>query len=100
MNQNGPSRSASVCPAGTRTDKRRLVEVGILVHRYSGDREEPPVLADGATANVFEPVAASFFNALAGRGGWLRESYELKSTPYTESERRRMSTNHALQRGH
>ncbi|MAJ61573.1 MAG: hypothetical protein CBC48_17490 [bacterium TMED88] len=84
----------------TRTDKRRLVEVGILVHRYSADREQPAVLADGATANVFEPVAASFFNALAGRGGWLRESYELNSTPYTESERRRMSTNHALQRGH
>ena len=84
----------------TRTDKRRLVEVGILVHRYSGDAEEPPVLADGSTLNVFEPVAASFFNALAGRGGWIRESHEVNSAPYTESERRRMSTNHALQRGH
>ncbi len=84
----------------TRTSKRRLVEVGILVHRYSNDREDPPTWPDGRPGAVFEPVAASFFNALAGRGGWLRESYGVTSLPYDDSQRRRMSTNHALQRGH
>jgi hypothetical protein len=84
----------------TRTGRRRLVEVGILVHRYSGDVERYPTWPDGSAAAVFEPVAASFVDALSGRGGWLRESYDLLSTPYPDSERQRMTTNHALQRGH
>jgi hypothetical protein len=84
----------------TRTTKRRLVDVGVLVHRFSGDADEPTTWPDGTPANVFEPVAASFLNALAGRGGWLRESHGVVSTPYGESERGRMVTNHSLQRGH
>jgi len=84
----------------SRTSKRRLVEVGILVHRYTSDRDPAPHWPGGTPAYIFEPVAASFFDALAGRGGWLRESFELSSLPYDDSERRRMITNHALQRGH
>jgi hypothetical protein len=84
----------------TRTSRRRLVEVGILVHRFSGDSDASPDWPDGQPAAVFEPVAASFFNALGGRGGWLRESFDLRSTPYTDSDRQRMTTNHELQRGH
>lgn len=83
-----------------RTTKRRLVEVGVLVHQYSGDKEDPPTWPDGSPAAVFEPVAASFFNALAGRGGWLRESYGVTSLPYGDAERKRMVTNNGLQRGH
>ena len=84
----------------SRTSRRRLVEVGILVHRYTGDVAKYPVWSDGSPTYVFEPIAASFLNALAGRGGWLRESHDLLSTPYTDSERKRMTTNHALGRGH
>lgn len=84
----------------SRTDKRRLVEVGVLVHRFTGDVEEYPPWSDGKPTYVFEPVAASFFDALAGKGGWLRESYDLRSIPFDESDRKRMMTSHALQRGH
>jgi hypothetical protein len=84
----------------SRAGKRRLVEVGIPVHRYAADRRPTPHWPGGTPVYVFEPVAASFFDALAGRGGWLRESYELSSVPFDDSERKRMITNHALQRGH
>lgn len=84
----------------TRTSKRRLVEVGVLVHRFSGDDPDALPWPDSSPAAEFEPVAASFFNALAGRGGWLRESYQFHSTPYTDAERKRMTTNNGLQTGH
>ena len=84
----------------SRTDGRRLVEVGILVHRYSDDVEGYPTWPDQMPARVLEPVAASFADVLAGRGGWLRESWELRSTPASESERKRMTTNQSLQQGH
>lgn len=84
----------------TRTDRRRLVEVGILVHRFSGDSPDYPAWPNNKSALVFEPVAASFFNALAGRGGWLRESYELRSLPVSQSTAERMTTTGALQRRH
>ncbi len=84
----------------TRAGKRRLVEVGILVHRYSGDDPDAPAWPDELPRSEFEPVAASFFNALAGRGGWLRESDQFRSTPYTDSERKRMTSNSSLQGGH
>jgi hypothetical protein len=84
----------------TRTGKNRLVEVGILAHRFSADRRNAPPWPDGSPSRVFEPVAASFVNALAGRGGWLRESYELRSSPFTPSAVKRMTTTHSLDHGH
>ncbi|HIG00318.1 MAG TPA: DUF1329 domain-containing protein [Myxococcales bacterium] len=82
------------------TGKKRLVEVGILVHRFSGDRPEEQRWPDDSPNRVFEPVAASFVNALAGRGGWLRESHSLESLPFTPSAVKRMTTTSALDRGH
>ena len=84
----------------TRTSRRRLVEVGILVHRFAADRPDEPRWPDDSLNLVFEPVAASFVNALAGRGGWLRESHELKSLPFDASAIRRMTSTSALDRGH
>lgn len=84
----------------TRTSKRKLVEVGILAHRFSGDVAHAPRWPDDQASAEFEPVLASFYNALAGRGGWLRESDQFRSTPYTESERKRITSNNALQVGH
>jgi hypothetical protein len=83
----------------TRTSRRRVIEVGILVHRYTGDLARYPDWPDGTQALVFEPVAAGFYNSLEGAGGWLRESYDLVSLPYSESERKKMTTSDGLQRG-
>jgi hypothetical protein len=76
-----------------------MLDIGIFVHRYTGDVPAYPQWPDGIQAHAFEPVAASFFDALAGRGGWLRESYDLNSRPYTEAERKRMVSADPLQRG-
>ena len=45
-------------------------------------------------------MAASFYNALAGRGGWRRESFDLRSIPFSASKRRFMSSANALMRNH
>lgn len=84
----------------TRTGKRRHIEVGILVHRYSSDVEGYADWPGGVPSNVLEPVAASFYNALAGQGGWRRESYDMTSLPFDESRRRRMISSDHLDRGH
>jgi hypothetical protein len=83
----------------TRTKSGRLIEVGILVHRFTGDLSEYPSWPNNLPTLVFEPVAASFFAAIEGSGGWLRESYDLDSRPFTQSQRKRMSTSNTLQRG-
>ncbi len=84
----------------TRGDRGRIIEVGILVHRFTGDAENYPVWPNSDASLIFEPVAASFFNALAGRGGWMRESYDLISTPVPSSKADRMTTTGALERRH
>jgi hypothetical protein len=84
----------------TRGTKRRLVEIGILVHRYSGDVASYPEWPGGVPASVFEPVAAVFYNVMAGGGGWRRESYDLLSLPFPEAERRKMLSSDRLDRGH
>ena len=84
----------------TRADRGRIIEVGILVHRFTGDMENYPAWPNSDSSMIFEPVAASFFNALAGRGGWMRESYELLSTPVSTSKADRMTTTGALDRRH
>ncbi|MCZ6783505.1 MAG: DUF1329 domain-containing protein [Proteobacteria bacterium] len=84
----------------TRTGRRRLLDIGVLVHRFSGDMQEYPEWPGGVPANVFEPVAASFYNALAGGGGWRRESYDAISIPYKQAELRRLTASERLDRGH
>jgi hypothetical protein len=83
----------------TRSSRRRLQDIGILVHRFSGDVAYPE-WPGGIPASVFDPVAASFYDALAGGGGWRRESYDLVSTPFNEAERRRMTSADDLSKGH
>ncbi len=84
----------------TRTDRRRLMGVGILAHRFSGDVIDYPEWPGGKQATVFEPVAASFYNALEGRGGWRRESFGLRSVPFSNNKRRVMTSSSALMRNH
>ena len=83
----------------TRTDKRRLLEIGVLAHRFTGDVFDYPEWPGGLQTTVFEPVAGAFYNALAGRGGWRRESYELRSVPFSPGERRFMTSSDSLVRG-
>ena len=84
----------------SRTDKRRLLEIGVLAHRFTGDVFDYPEWPGGLQTTVFEPVAAAFYNALAGRGGWRRESYDLRSVPFSARKRRFMTSADALMRGH
>ena len=84
----------------TRTSRRRLFDIGILVHRFSGDLTGYPEWPGGIPANIFEPVGASFYSAISGGGGWRRESYDLLSTPFSASERRRMTSGNNLGKGH
>lgn len=83
----------------SRTDKRRLLEVGIFVHRFSGDVVGYPAWPNGGQAQVFDPVAQVFYNALEGAGGWRRESYDLRSVPFDERVRRDMISSESLMRG-
>jgi hypothetical protein len=83
----------------TRTDRRRLLDVGILGHRFSDDAPELQLWPNGSTASVFEPVVALFFSVAQGSGGWRRESYELRSTPFTKNQVRNMTSVDVLLRG-
>jgi hypothetical protein len=84
----------------TRTDRRRLLDIGVLAHRFTGDVPKYPDWPGGTPTLVFEPVAAAFYNALEGGGGWRRESYDLRSIPFDKDERRSMTTSMGLSRGH
>jgi hypothetical protein len=84
----------------TRTSHRRLLGVGILTHQFMGDVRDAPNWPDATPNLVFVPVSAFFYDALAGKGGWMRESYDLSSTPLGERDHERMTTSDTLQRGH
>lgn len=77
-----------------------LVDVGILAHRFSGDRPAYPTWPDGRKAYVFDPVAASFYGTADGGTGWRRESYDIISAPRDDANRRRMTSVAELDRGH
>ena len=83
----------------TRTNRRRLLDIGILLHRFTGDIRGYPEWPGGVPANIFEPVGASFYSAISGGGGWRRESYDLLSTPFRASERRVMTSADNLGKG-
>ncbi len=83
----------------TRTGRRRLLDIGILVHRFTGDIARYPEWPGGYQASAFEPVAATFYNASAGGGGWRREAYDLRSTPFSAAKRRAMTSADNLGKG-
>jgi hypothetical protein len=76
-----------------------LQDVGILVHRYSGDRVDYPAWPDGSRALVFDPVAAVFYTAEEGGTGWRRESYDMVSVPLPDQDVRGMTSTAALSQG-
>src|SRR5262245_60343388 len=76
------------------------VDVGILVHRFSGDTALYPAWPSGEPANVFDPVAASFYFVPGGGSGWRRESYDVRSLPLEPDELRKLTSTDALEHGH
>ena len=78
----------------------RLVEVGIQLHRFSGDVPHYPSWPDGSNAYVFDPVGAVFFDVADGGSGWRREAYDITSVPPDEKDLRRMVSPAFLSRGH
>jgi len=84
----------------TRGHRRRVLDIGILVHRFSGDIADYPTWPGSRPAHVFEPVAAVFFNSFDGAGGWRRESYDLRSLPFSKGELRAMTSADDLGKGH
>jgi hypothetical protein len=76
----------------TRKENRHIYEVGILMGRFSGDDGlHPRWEGSGRGFGTIVPVAASFFVAGEG-GGWLRESYDLRSDPPSANEQRDFTT--------
>ncbi|MGH0031357.1 MAG: DUF1329 domain-containing protein [Myxococcota bacterium] len=78
----------------------RVTEVGIQLHRFSGDLSKYPLWPDGSPANVFDPVGAVFFDAADGGSGWRREAYDTLSLPRDPEDLHRMSSPSFLERGH
>jgi hypothetical protein len=58
-----------------------LLDIGILVHRFSSDRAGYPDWPGGGRAHVFDPIAASFYYVPSRGSGWRRESYDVRSLP-------------------
>ena len=84
----------------TKRKNSLLLDVGILVHRFSGDRPEYPSWPGGEPANLFDPVAASFYWVPSGGAGWLRESYDVRSLPVEPGRMRKMTSSDDLLKGH
>jgi len=83
----------------TKSSDNRLVDVGIPVHRFSGDLFDYPAWPNGEHAYVFDPVAASYYNAAAGRSGWRRESYDVRSIPVEAGDLRKYLSTDSLLKG-
>ena len=77
-----------------------LLDVGILVHRFSGDAARYPTWPSTEPANVFDPVAAVFYYVPGGGSGWRRESYDVRSLPLEPDEIRKLTSTDELQKGH
>jgi len=65
----------------SRKGDRRILDVGILIYRYSGDLVDYPEWPGGRRALVFDPVGAAFYGVIEGGTGWRRESYDVTSLP-------------------
>jgi hypothetical protein len=77
-----------------------IVDIGIPVHRYSGDVANGPSGPGIDRPGVFEPVAAVYYRAANGGSGWRRESYDVRSTPPSRSDLHEMTRTDTLVRGH
>jgi hypothetical protein len=84
----------------TRRNRGLLVDIGIPVHRFSGDIIDYPIWPGDDRALVFDPVAAVFFHVADGGSGWRREAYDIRSVPPEERSMRRMVSTDYLLRGH
>jgi hypothetical protein len=84
----------------TRRENGLLLDIGILLHEFSSDRAGYPAFPGGELANVFDPVAASFYYVPGGGSGWRRESYEVRSLPADPATLRKMTTTDELLKGH
>jgi hypothetical protein len=77
-----------------------LLDVGILVHRFSSDLGTAyPEWPGGELAHVFDPVAAVFYY-VPGGAGWRRESYDVRSVPVDPDKLRKMTSMGELEKGH
>ncbi len=76
-----------------------LLDVGILAHRFSGDRAGYPAWPGGEQAEVFDPVAAVFYYVPGGGSGWRRESYDVRSVPVDPGKLRKLTSHTELQKG-
>jgi len=84
----------------TRRSNEWIMEVGIFMSRYSGDDLlHPRWSGSGSGFGAILPAAAAFTVAGEG-GGWLRESFKLRSDPPTDKQRGRQMSLFQLQRGH
>lgn len=83
----------------TRTSRQRLLDVGAFAYQFSDDQVDAPEWPGGVPASVFLPVAAAFYDAGAGAGGWRRESYRLDATPPGSDLERSMTSSDGLSRG-
>jgi hypothetical protein len=83
----------------SRTSRQRLLDIGAFAYKFSDDIFSPPEWPGGVPASVFLPVAAAFYDAGAGAGGWRRESFDLDATPPSDQRQRAMTTSDGLGRG-
>jgi hypothetical protein len=77
----------------------RLLEVGVMLHRFSGDLDDYPLWPSAEKANVFDPVAAVFHDVADGGSGWRREAYDITSVPRSAAEIRQLTSTGSLTRG-
>ncbi len=84
----------------TRRAKGQLVDIGIPVHRFSGDVLDYPHWPGNERAAVFDPVAAVVYHVGDGGSGWRREAYDMLSVTPPEKSMRRMISTDYLVRGH
>ncbi len=81
-----------------RGEHGRIIDVGIAVHRFSGDVLGYPEFGPGIKANVFDPVAEVFY-VMADDSGWRRESWGVRSIPTDDRVQRRFTSTDFLMRG-
>lgn len=83
----------------SRRENRRIIDIGIMVYRYSGDLVEYPEWPGGHRALVFDPVAASFYAVIEGGTGWRRESFDVRSLPLDSGEMKSLTSTTGLLKG-
>ncbi len=82
-----------------RKPNRLILDIGVLVHRFSGDDPRYPGWPNGEKAYVFDPVMASFYAVIEGGTGWRRESYDAVSLPLPEGKMKGITSTSSLIQG-